>query len=629
MSGKLPKRSNSRRRHKKRKNKNRNVAVRLFRQVQMCADPNAPVVAQTTGLAAPAPSTAVGDQSRDSHSAGIPELRTRCTAETQRPQRRRGEEGRAATGRNDRAPQAPVSAQLRNSGSSLAHNESVPQSRPSHSLEPPESLESRHAMLAPGSARAFRQMAVFAGDFDREAEAAVCEDAEGRFLDELVSKALVEFDPKLRRYRLNESPRLLAAEKLGDIEEGVGGAVSELATTSLRHARYYGAVLKEADELFLKGGAAVKLGLGLFDREWQNIRAGQAWAATNWEGSREAAEVCRHFGGAGAHVLSLRQHSEERIEWVASALRAARELGDRLAEGGLLGNLGLAYSDRGRYRQAVECHEQCLAIMCALGNGPRERNALSNLGQAYYYLGEHRRAIGCHEKSLAISRKIGDRSAEGRSVSDLGNSYLALGEYRRAIECHEQSLAIALESGDRVGEAQSLGALGIAYESLGEYGPAIERHERHLAIAREIGDRRGEGAALGNLGVAYHSLGKYGRAIEFNGKSLAVARQIGDILGEANALGNLGLAHCSLGKYRLAMDCYERQQAISRETGHREGEGNALWNSSLLLYGLGYREEAIAGARQALRIFEEIEDPAAGKVRLHMERWRRAVGRSA
>jgi tetratricopeptide (TPR) repeat protein len=625
MSGKLLKRSNSRC-HKKRKNKSRNVATRLLRRVQMCADPSAPVVVQTTGLAAPAPSPAVGDQARDLHSPGIPESRTRCTAETQR---RRGEEGRAATGRNDRAPQTPVSAQLQNSGSPFAHNESVPQSRPSHSLQPPESLESRHAMLAPGSARTFRQMAVFAGDFDREAEAAVCEDAEGRFLDELVSKALVEFDPNLRRYRLNERARVFAAEKQGEVEEGVGRDERELSRTTLRHARHYGVVLKEADDLLLKGGGAVKLGLGVFDREWQNIQTGQAWAEANWEDSREAAEVCRNFGQAGPHILSLGQHPEERIKWARAALGAARKLGDRLAEGGLLGNLGLAYSDQGNYRQAVQCHEQCLAIMREMGNQRDERSALANLGQAYHYLGEPRRAIDCYEKSLAIARKLGDRAGEGCSVSGLGNSYLAVGEYRRAIECHVPGLAIARESGDPVAEGQSLGALGVAYESLGEHGRAIECHERHLTIAREIGDRRGEGAALGNLGVAYHALGEYGRAIEFHERSVAVARQIGDRLGEANALGNLGMAHCSLGKYRLAMDCYGLQQAISRETGHREGDGNALWNSSLLLYGLGYREEAIASASQALRIFEEIEDPAAAEVRVYMARWQRAVGRSA
>jgi tetratricopeptide (TPR) repeat protein len=646
MSGKLLKKSKSksRRRHKKWKNKNRNVPARLFGQVQMCADPNAPVVAQTTGLAAPAPSPAVGDQSRDFHSPRIPQLRTPCTAETQRPQRHRGEEGRAATSRNDCAPQAPVSAQLRNSRSPDihngpirqpdVHNDPVRQSCPGQTPEPPDSLESRYATLPPGRARAFRQMAVFPGDFDREAEAAVCQDADGRYLDELVLKGLVELDPTPGRYRLDERARLLASHKLAGVVDGrAGGGVSrgarERARASLKYARHFVTVLWNANELFLKGGAAVKLGLGLFDREWQAIKTGQAWAETNCGDSREAAEVCRDFGQVGAHILLLRQHPEERTKWVGAALRAARKLQDRAAEGGLLDNLGTAYSALGNYRQAIGCHQQSLAIMRKMGNRPHQRGALANLGNAYYYLGEQRRAIDYYEKSLTIARQLGDRPGEGRSLGSLGSSYLVLGEYRRAIDFHEQSLTIARESGDLVGEARSLGALGIAYDRLGEHGPAIERHERQLAISRQIGDRRGEGAALGNLGVAYHAVGQYRRAIEFHGKSLAVARQIGDRLGEADALGNLGMALCFFGNYSRAMACYGRQQAISREIGHRTGEANALWNSSLLLYALGYREEAIARASEALRIYQEIEDPAAAKVRLHIARWRRGFSRPA
>jgi tetratricopeptide (TPR) repeat protein len=523
------------------------------------------------------------------------------------------------------ATQSSIGNQSRNSHSTGVHNDPVRQSCPDCGPEPPDPLESRYATLPPGRARAFRQMAVFPGDFDREAEAAVCQDVDGRYLDELVLKGLVEFDPNLGRYRLDERARLLAAHKLGGVSRGA----RERARASLEYARHFVTVLWNANELFLKGGAAVKLGLGLFDREWQGIKTGQAWAATNWQNSREAAEVCGNFGAAGADILSLRHHPEERIKWVGAALGAARKLQDRAAEGGLLDNLGAAYSALGDYRQAIGCHQQGLAIMRKMGNRSHERGALANLGNAYYYLGEQRRAIDYYENSLTIARQLGDRPGEGRSLGSLGSSYIVLGEYRRAIDFHEQSLTIARESGDLLSEARSLGALGIAYDRLGEHGPAIERHERQLAISRQIGDRRGEGAALGNLGIAYHALGEYRRAIEFHEKSLAVARQIGDRLGEADALGNLGLSHRDFGKYSRAMDCYGRQQAISRDIGHRTGEATALWNSSLLLYRLGYREQAIARAIQALKIFEEIENPAAPQVRLHIARWRRGLGCSA
>ncbi len=51
-----------------------------------------------------------------------------------------------------------------------------------------------------------------------------------------------------------------------------------LREASLRHARYYEAVLRTADRLYLRGGKDARQGLRLFDAEWLNIHAGQIYA---------------------------------------------------------------------------------------------------------------------------------------------------------------------------------------------------------------------------------------------------------------------------------------------------------------------------------------------------------------
>ena len=190
------------------------------------------------------------------------------------------------------------------------------------------------------------------------------------------------------------------------------------------------------------------------------------------------------------------------------------------------------------------------------------------------------------EASVEAARKLGHKDREGMALGNLGLAYAALGETRRAIEYFEQDLAIARETGDRRGEGMTLGNLGNAYADLGETRRAIESYEQQLTITRETGDRsttyeRGEGAVLGNLGVAYRRLGETRRAIGY----------------------------------------YEQQLVITRETGDRRGEGNALWNMSLALDKLGERAKAVEHARDALAIFEQIEDPNAGKVRRTLEEW--------
>ena len=50
------------------------------------------------------------------------------------------------------------------------------------------------------------------------------------------------------------------------------------------------------------------------------------------------------------------------IEYYEQALKISRETGDRRGEGNHLGNLGLAYSDLGEPRKAIEFLKQSLSI---------------------------------------------------------------------------------------------------------------------------------------------------------------------------------------------------------------------------------------------------------------------------
>ena len=73
-------------------------------------------------------------------------------------------------------------------------------------------------------------------------------------------------------------------------------------------------------------------------------------------------------------------------------------------------------------------------------------------GIAYSDLGEPKKAIEYYEQALKISREIGDRRGEGNDLGNLGIAYSDLGEPRKAIEYYEQALKIAKEIGDRQNE---------------------------------------------------------------------------------------------------------------------------------------------------------------------------------
>ncbi len=289
----------------------------------------------------------------------------------------------------------------------------------------------------------------------------------------------------------------------------------------------------------------------------------------------------------------------------------------------LLRELGIEAWLLGRMAEAISRFKRALEIFREIGDRQAEGAVLGNLGKAYMTQGKLRRAYEHFEQSLKIAREIGDRRGEGDALGNLGDVELSWGVPGHAIDdWYEDSLAIARHIGDRHGEARALSKLGNGYAALGDTQWAIEHHQQALAIAREIGDRRGENHALDDLGKVYFSLDEPRRAIEHYKQSLAIAREFGDRQSEGATLGNLGNVFFRLGELRRAIEHYEQSLAIAQEIGRRYGEADSLYNSAGAFDQLGDRAEAIRRMEEALRIYEEIEAPWRAYARAQLAEWR-------
>lgn len=142
-----------------------------------------------------------------------------------------------------------------------------------------------------------------------------------------------------------------------------------------------------ANELYLEGGENIAAGLQVFDLEWGNIKAGQAWSAEQAATDEQATWLCMRYSLDCAYILGLRLHPREYITWLVAAVAAAQRLGDRHGEGNALGNLGLAYADIGDAPRAIEFHTQSLAIAREIEHPRNEEKVLNNLGNAHLDLG--------------------------------------------------------------------------------------------------------------------------------------------------------------------------------------------------------------------------------------------------
>jgi tetratricopeptide (TPR) repeat protein len=342
------------------------------------------------------------------------------------------------------------------------------------------SLSLSYDLLDEKMQKLWRVLSVFPTTFDAAAVAALwemeVEDATDT-VDKLISYSLMEWNETTRRYRLHDLVRLFAETKLQD---------SERLAARKAHASYFRYLLDQADNFYLRGGAQVIAGLSLFDKERENIEAGQRWSASLIGKYETATKLSMKYYDIGWNVLDLRLHPREKINWLELSLKAARLLEDKDYEGTALGSLGHAYADLGEVRKAIIYHQQHLEIAREIGDRRGEGAALGNLGNAYKDLGETRKAIEFYEQQLMITRKIGDRRGEGHALGNLGIAYKKLKETRKAIEFYEQSLLIKREIGDRTGEGNALWNSALAYDKLGDRALAISLAEKALVIREQI-----------------------------------------------------------------------------------------------------------------------------------------------
>lgn len=358
----------------------------------------------------------------------------------------------------------------------------------------------------------------------------------------------------------------------------------------LRHARYYEAILRSAEDIYVRGGGTVP-SLELLDSELSNIRAGQAWAEerSGPEGRLpEAGLLCMGYANAARRILLLRLPYGEYIRWQRSALDYSREL----------------------YPVVNKSPQERVAYLL------NEMRGFNNMAAAHEALGEpfpasllFKSVLDFADKANKIEEGVADVEKElalaglARTCSVMDNGTKAV----EALKYHEMRFKLTRKLGNRRGEAEVINGLGFIYTSIGRERNAIKLYERALAIARELNDLRLQQEVLTNLGNAYFGLRKFRRAIETFRENLDIARRLGDLGSEELVLVYLATVYGAKGgETRHCFECYEQSLAISRKTGNK-------WRQFVALYGLAISYAIIKDWRRAIECFKESAE-IAGKM---------------
>ncbi|MEZ0352620.1 LuxR C-terminal-related transcriptional regulator [Mycobacterium sp. pR1184] len=419
------------------------------------------------------------------------------------------------------------------------------------------SVDWSHALLTEGERALFHRTSVFAGGFDLEAACFVCggEKAE-RFhiLDELtllVDKSLVlaEEGPRGTRYRLLETIRQYAQEKLG--ASGEGDAARG------RHRDYY---LTMATALDAPQRTDYDQRLDQAELEMDNLRAALGWCL-------ETRDVERALTMASALVPLWRSRLRIRegqawFDTVFAEIRPGEETAiDRAIWGRALtdtAGLGTWLGAVGSLQRA----EDALAIARKLGDPALLARALTSYGLiAGYSSATGPEARACFDEAGRIAGELGDLWRLSQIHAWQAYAAISAGDARAVRAAAEQGRDIADAIGNAFDSRECRLGLGWARLMAADVPGAV-------ALFREVLAESEAARALFLVPACLHGLGS---ALAYAGEiSEARAASHAAIAAETDIGGSMqGIGHSALTTAELAAG-EARAGLVASETARRQ-----------------------------------------------------------
>ena len=373
-----------------------------------------------------------------------------------------------------------------------------------------------------------RRLAVFVGGWTLEAAEAVTAGGDVHhhevldLLTHLVEKSLVAMEPTAGRYRLLDTVREYAQERL---EESADGDAARD-----RHLAFYLAFAEKARPELV--GSEQGVWLARLDLEQENLLSAHAWC-----------------GRARGGESGLKLASSLRRYWMIR---------------GLLG-LGHQVTVEALARAGVQ--ERTIA-RC---------EALFDAGQLSGWMGRYADAQKYLEESLTIARQLGDRRMVAMALQPLGMATGGQGNRTTARGYLEEAVSLAREIGSKRDLAAAINGLAQLYRADGELDAAEPLYHSVLALAREMGDRESIAIALLNLAMVSISRGVDDRVQGVLREVHAVVEEIG-----SKPLGQSTLEVCA-GLAALRDECkraarfFGAVEAQTERTGiHRDPTDEAF-----------------------------------------------------
>jgi tetratricopeptide (TPR) repeat protein len=276
-----------------------------------------------------------------------------------------------------------------------------------------------------------------------------------------------------------------------------------------------------------------------------------------------------------AETLILTGQWDRAIHLLRSVLEMADQAEDKGKSGAririLLGNL---LWKRGIHEEALELVQEAKRLAEKALDDRTLGDALYHLGEVYYFESfymhkrDHTEALEYHNQALALRKKTDDKPGIVHSLSRLGTIYEQTERQEQALECHNEAIRVASEIGYDQGLYRPVTHLAASHCRQDEFEAALSHFWKALEINQRTGDQENRVFALANVGIALSRLDQnhVDVALQLYTQALAIAESLDYKLGICRTLLLLGERSLECGEKGKAKEQFQKAAELAAIT---------------------------------------------------------------
>lgn len=204
---------------------------------------------------------------------------------------------------------------------------------------------------------------------------------------------------------------------------------------------------------------------------------------------------------------------DKAIEYGQMAVSLAKSLNLKMELSDSYNRLGIAYRNKGRYAQALECYFNGLEVSRTHGLDKHLAFQYNNLADLYNRLGLYGRAIEFGKRAMEYAQKVNDDYTLAYIYNIMGTIYKNKNELDSALNCFTHSMELRQKIGYNQGIATShlnIGSIELLRE---QYSKSLQSIQTAIDLYSPKNDLQGIAIAYYYKGQLYNKLGNFNNAI--------------------------------------------------------------------------------------------------------------------